>query len=1047
MKINLITNLKINIMVKKSLLLLFVLLFGCGSLLRAQDLVYDFEEETEALGPQGWTTIDADGDGHTWRWLGYEVNYSYESAHEGIGLMSSDSYNGSWGGALTPDNFMVSPEKAGYASINFWAGAQDESWAAEHFSVEVSTTGNTDAADFTTVNEWTMTAKSSGKMSQGRSGRGTRGEYYFFDVDLSTYAGQDIWVAIRHFDCTDMFRLNIDDVTLVIPDNTVVIDFETGDFSQYEFTNTSTYPWIVVEEDGNHYAKSGNGGQASSTSTLTCSHVFENAGYIAFDYNCMGEGSSTFWDHCDFIIDGTTIFTHGADHQGWDFILSEVAAGTHTFTWSYTKDSSVNPTGDYFAIDNIVFGEGEPCVAPASITATGGAGGAVVTWGGNAASFTLGYKPVAATTWTEVAGITANTYTITGVEAGTYDVRVQADCAPGNYATASFTAFGPNQTTANWYGIATYASGSSSDNFVTFSMSDLSTVTSLVNPGDAYAAEYANGYVWIISTSGTLYKAVLDNEAQMIGVPLEIASGFEAETATEMSYNPVDGMMYYVSAGDSSFLKKFDPANPTAGATTVGTLADHLYAFAINGDGVAYGIQGTGDLYTVDLTNASVTLVGSTGVSCSYVQTMAFDTETNELFWAQIYSASSYGMYRIDPSTANALNLGTVADVIEFVGLFGVYGSTVGETISDVMLNGFVAPTFGGHPNFDITPASSAYTVQSVNWYHGNAVMTAEDTFDEEGADYYMVANVAPAAGYEFAETVNVYFNGSAAYYDAANSEIVDGVMHASTIVFNVYNTTVYNFEDSTMEGWTTIDADGDGYTWMLASEKMGTGYGHNASVDCVLSQSYDNSYGPLTPDNYLVSPEKANYSYIGFWACGQDASYAAEHFGVAVSTTGNTSGSDFVTIDEWTMTAKGVGAKSIGRGGETRDQGNWYKFEVNLSAYAGQEIWVALRHFDCTDMFYLDVDDIELAMGNAVVENIADVMSIYPNPAKDRVMVTSDVTVNEYTVYDVTGAAVMSNKVNNSTFEVNVDNLPAGVYYMRIYSDGLVQSKKFIVE
>lgn len=1037
-------------MVKKSLLLLFVLLFGCGSLLRAQDVVFDFED-----GEQGWTSIDADGDGYEWYALYGEGNSNSIPGHSGIGHMNSASYQG---GILYPDNYMVSPEKAGYATFSFWACAQDAGYPSEHFGVAVSTTGNTDAADFTTIQEWTMTAKGSGVMSVGRDGSAkAQGAWYEYTVDLSTYAGQDIWVAIRHFDCSDEFRLVVDDVTLVIPDNSVVIDFETGDFSQYEFTNTSTYPWIVVEEDGNHYAKSGNGGQASSTSTLTCSHVFENAGYIAFDYNCMGEGSSTFWDHCDFIIDGTTIFTHGADHPGWDFILSEVAAGTHTFTWSYTKDSSVNPTGDYFAIDNIVFGEGEPCVAPASITATGGAGGAVVTWGGNAASFTLGYKPVAATTWTEVEGITANTYTITGVDAGVYDVRVQADCAPGNYATASFTAFGPNQTTANWYGFATYASGSSDGNFVAFSMSNLSTVTPVLNPGgDTYAADYANGYVWYIAqTGGALYKVPIDNEAQSFGAPIQVMAGFESQTATEMSYNPVDGMMYYISTGDNDNLMKFNPANPADGATLVGANAEHLYAFAINGEGVAYGIRNSGDLVTVDLTTAAQTVVGSTGVPCAYVQTMAFDRETNELFWAQIESGTSYGMYRIDPTTANALNLGTAADVIEFVGMFGVYGSTIGENIADVMLNGFVAPTYGGHPNFDITAASSAYTVQSVNWYHGNAVMTAEDTFDEEGADYYMVVNVAPADGLEFAETVNVFFNGSASIYDPANSEIVDGILHASTVVFNVYNTTVYTFDDNTMEGWTTIDADGDGYTWVLGSQCDGiyldggslAGAGHNSSADLVTSGSYSNVVGVLYPDNYLVTPTKAAYTYIHFYACAQDASYAAEHFGVALSLASNTNPSDFIMLDEWTMTSKRSNVNAEGRGGQTR-QGTWYEFTADLSAYEGQEFYLAIRHFDCSDMFLLNVDDIEVAIGETgLAESNVDVMTIYPNPAKGKVMVSSEVTVNEYRIYDVTGAEIMSNKVNNSTFEVNVDNLPAGVYYMRIYSDGLVQSKKFIVE
>ncbi len=173
-----------------------------------------------------------------------------------------------------------------------------------------------------------------------------------------------------------------------------------------------------------------------------------------------------------------------------------------------------------------------------------------------------------------------------------------------------------------------------------------------------------------------------------------------------------------------------------------------------------------------------------------------------------------------------------------------------------------------------------------------------------------------------------------------------------------------YDFDDSSLQGWTTIDGGSPaGYGWSLASNKMGTGYGHNGSTDCVLSQSYDNNYGVVYPDNYLISPAKATYSQISFYACAQDASYAAEHFGVAVST-GNASASEFTTIQEWTMTGKGEGASVIGRDGRQTRQGTWYQYTVDLSAYAGQEIWVAIRHFNCSDMFYLDVDDITLTTG-----------------------------------------------------------------------------------
>ncbi len=165
-------------------------------------------------------------------------------------------------------------------------------------------------------------------------------------------------------------------------------------------------------------------------------------------------------------------------------------------------------------------------------------------------------------------------------------------------------------------------------------------------------------------------------------------------------------------------------------------------------------------------------------------------------------------------------------------------------------------------------------------------------------------------------------------------------------------------FESGIPADWTTIDADGDGYNWMQSSVMM-AGYSitPHSGDDMVSSASY--SGVALFPDNYLVTPQVniANGSTFSFWACAQDASYPAEHFGVAISDDGTT----FTMVQEWTMTAKGDGAKGP-RG--TNATGNYYQYSVDLSAYAGQK-YIAIRHFNCTDMFYLNVDDAELSNGS----------------------------------------------------------------------------------
>ena len=187
------------------------------------------------------------------------------------------------------------------------------------------------------------------------------------------------------------------------------------------------------------------------------------------------------------------------------------------------------------------------------------------------------------------------------------------------------------------------------------------------------------------------------------------------------------------------------------------------------------------------------------------------------------------------------------------------------------------------------------------------------------------------------------------------------------------------DFEFSSLLNWTTIDADGDGFGWVLGSECGGiylvengslAGYGHDDSNDLVTSGSYSNFTNlALTPDNYLVSPQINLGGSITFWAQAQDAGYPEEHFGVAVSTTVNDDVDAFTTIQEWTMTSKGTGAKAnpgTTRSGN-RSQGSWYQYTVDLSDYAGETGYVAIRHFNCTDEFLLNVDDIVIEQPNYV--------------------------------------------------------------------------------
>ena len=137
-----------------------------------------------------------------------------------------------------------------------------------------------------------------------------------------------------------------------------VFNFENGVIPA-GWTNSTTYPWVVTStsqdngHNGTYCIKSGNSGVGSSTSSISATFTLVTDGSISFLGGIYGEGTSTVWDKCIFEIDGVQQFSYGA-LAAWATYTFPLTAGQHTFTWKYSKDGSVNPTGDAFFVDDVV---------------------------------------------------------------------------------------------------------------------------------------------------------------------------------------------------------------------------------------------------------------------------------------------------------------------------------------------------------------------------------------------------------------------------------------------------------------------------------------------------------------------------------------------------------------------------------------------------------------------------------------------------------------------------------------------------------------------
>ena len=153
-------------------------------------------------------------------------------------------------------------------------------------------------------------------------------------------------------------------------------------------------------------------------------------------------------------------------------------------------------------------------------------------------------------------------------------------------------------------------------------------------------------------------------------------------------------------------------------------------------------------------------------------------------------------------------------------------------------------------------------------------------------------------------------------------------------------DTYFWDFEDEAqMNDWVVLDEDGDGFNWEYINLE---GFTAHSGIAVVSSASYDNAtYAPLFPDNWLVSPWLPLHGKLGFYACGQDASYAAEVFGVYIYTDANS---------EWVQLGQDITVT-----------GRMKAYEFDLSEFEGQEGSIAIVHHNVTDMFRLNVDDITI--------------------------------------------------------------------------------------
>ena len=214
-----------------------------------KDILWDLTIDNYESQIEGWTMEDRDGDGFNWK-LAYS-DYNHELGDDGDVCFFSESYTPDGFAALTPNNWLISPELPLGGTFTFYA--KNDSYP-DVLGVYVITDEGTVqiGADFSPeLKTWT--------------------EYSF---NTSKYNGQVGKIAIVHHNCVDQYSVYVDYISYYKEGDTPaewieVSGLTTTSYTLEGLTGGATYEVQVQAYNKNGAASDWTGSSIFTTNILT----------------------------------------------------------------------------------------------------------------------------------------------------------------------------------------------------------------------------------------------------------------------------------------------------------------------------------------------------------------------------------------------------------------------------------------------------------------------------------------------------------------------------------------------------------------------------------------------------------------------------------------------------------------------------------------------------------------------------------------------------------------------------------------------------------
>lgn len=217
------------------------------------------------------------------------------------------------------------------------------------------------------------------------------------------------------------------------------------------------------------------------------------------------------------------------------------------------------------------------------------------------------------------------------------------------------------------------------DGLVTFPLTGGSTFGHVRLFGNATycvtAGAYADGYYYMAratTVDGKNYAADLlkyDIDGDSLST-VGTLDGF-AYYVADMTYDNATNTMYAVERPENDGTSDLRSIDLTTGVSVkVADLDRRFFTLACTYAGQLYGVSFEGELCKIDKATGAVTLIGSTGMSPNYFQSMEFDHDSETLYWTYVDQLQGSGVATVDTVAGTATILGTLGDGAEIAGLY-----------------------------------------------------------------------------------------------------------------------------------------------------------------------------------------------------------------------------------------------------------------------------------------------------------------------------------------------------------------------------------------